>query len=113
MSKAKYYNIWIGIIERCCNPDSKSFPDYGGRGIVLHSKFVRSYKLFEKYLDSLGEREEGYSLDRIDVNRGYVEGNLRWASPKEQANNIRSNSNVSKEREIRFRKARLRLAGRR
>ena len=113
MTSRKHYSTWVGIVERCCNPECKAFPNYGGRGIVLHSSFVRSYAAFEKHLDSLGEKGEGESLDRINVNLGYVPGNLRWASADMQANNKRNNSRVGLQREIRSRKARLRLSKRR
>ncbi len=112
MATKRYYNIWLGIIARCNDPDNKSFKDYGGRGIVLHSTFIR-YSVFEKYIDDhLGDKKEGESLDRIDVNAGYVPNNLRWADAEVQNGNKRNNSNVRLQQEIRSRKAAMRMSRR-
>lgn len=44
----------------------------------------------EWVLDNLGSKPTAdHSLDRIDNNRGYEPGNLRWATREEQARNKR------------------------
>ena len=45
---------------------------------------------FYTFLEYMGERPEGTSLDRIDPNGHYIPGNMRWATYKEQANNKRN-----------------------
>ena len=40
-------------------------------------------------VDNLGYPRNGQSLDRIDNNKGYAPGNLRWADSVTQGNNKR------------------------
>lgn len=69
--------------DRCINPKNKDYKWYGGRGITFE---LTSFKTF---IDEVGVRPEGYTLDRIDSNKPYMHGNLRWATPLEQAHNRR------------------------
>jgi len=69
--------------HRCRNPKNKRYADYGGRGIEFH------FESFEEFLEELGRRPEGTSLDRINNDGHYEKGNVRWATPHEQRVNQR------------------------
>jgi hypothetical protein len=72
------YSIWHGIVQRCTNPNSKTFPDYGGRGVTICDLWRMSYA---EFIAHIGRRPTpGHSVDRIDNSRGYEPGNVRWAS---------------------------------
>ena len=77
-----------GAKQRCTNPNSIGYSNYGGRGILFEFPSLRSS--VEWVLDNLGPRLAGTSIDRIDNDRGYEPGNLRWATRIEQARNKRA-----------------------
>lgn len=88
LSGTKEYCCWENAIQRCCNKNFADFHNYGGRGISIHPEWRRS---FESFLQHIGPRPEGTSLDRIDNNGNYAPGNVRWATKKEQCRNMRKN----------------------
>lgn len=82
---SRTYSSWYAMKARCSNPNNKRYDDYAGRGIT----FCDRWESFQNFLEDMGERPEGTSLDRINVNGNYEPTNCRWADAQTQANNKR------------------------
>ena len=83
------YAAWHCIKERCLNPNTTHYHRYGGRGIKICSEWRDDFQVFYAYI---GPRPTAkHSVDRIDNDKGYEPGNVRWATKKEQARNRRDN----------------------
>lgn len=85
------YLTWVSMKRRCYSRGDPSYSNYGGRGIEVHAAWRQDYAAFARYIRAqLGERPTvKHTLDRIDNNRGYEPGNVRWASKSEQVRNTR------------------------
>lgn len=78
---------WASMIRRCTLPSQDSYPLYGGRGIKVCQRWLSS---FEAFLDDMGEKPAGMTLERKDVNGHYEPANCRWATQAEQSVNKRT-----------------------
>jgi hypothetical protein len=82
------YKAWGGIKRRCYNPSDREFHNYGGRGITVCDRWRDS---FDAFLADVGTRPSPrHSIDRIDNDRGYEPGNVRWATRETQERNKRT-----------------------
>ena len=80
------YNSWRGMNKRCYDINNDSYSYYGGRGIIVCERWKDS---FENFLEDMGQRPEGTSIDREDPNGNYEVSNCRWATHSEQMLNRR------------------------
>lgn len=87
LSQSAQYNAYKTMLNRCYNPNSIQYEDYGGRGIFVCDDWRFDYAKFYK---DMGPRPEGMSIERLNVNDGYYPANCRWATFKEQARNKRN-----------------------
>lgn len=83
---------WRAMIARCENPKSDKYKNYGARGIQVCDRWRKS---FEAFLEDMGERPVGTSIERVDNSGNYEPGNCRWATLQEQNNNKRNNRRIT------------------
>lgn len=83
------FDVWQGMVRRCHDPKSHNYAEYGGRGISVCERWRSSFWLF---VEDIGPRPDGSSIDRFPDNNGnYEPSNSRWASSQQQGRNRRTN----------------------
>jgi hypothetical protein len=89
-------NLLNAARSRCRNPKVPNYGNYGGRGIWFSDEFS-GRRGARRFLALVGQRPSRlYTLDRIDNDRGYEPGNVRWATRHVQRMNRRDMKPLAK-----------------
>lgn len=92
---SKEYNSWRAMVQRCNNPKQEKYLIYGARGISVCDRWLK----FENFYADMGDKPSPkHSIERINNEGNYEPSNCKWATPKEQMNNMRRNKNYYNER---------------
>lgn len=98
-TNTRLYGIWCGIKARCYNPKTDSYPNYGGRGITVCDEWIHNFIAFRDWAMANGYDENAEfgecTIERKDGNGNYEPSNCKWATQKEQSNNIRNNRRIT------------------
>lgn len=95
--KERLYSVWLDMKDRCGNPKTNRYANYGGRGISVCSEWKNNYLAFREWCLANGYREDirdsgrnNITIDRINVNGNYEPNNCRFITNKENCLNKRN-----------------------
>ena len=88
LTSHRFYKTWKHMVDRCNNPKIKAYKDYGGRGISVCEEWL-DIRNFVDWAEKTYPNREGYTLDRIDNDKGYSPENCRWVDKSTQVINQR------------------------
>ena len=77
------YTAWNNMKARCDNPKAISYKYCGAKGITYDIR----WHFFKNFLEDMGKRPKGLTLDRIDGTGNYSKENCRWTDRKTQSLN--------------------------
>ena len=84
----RFYSTWYGMVKRCNNLKSKDYKNYGARGITICADWL-DVRNFIAWCDVTHPKLEGYTLDRINNDKGYSPENCTWSDKTTQILNRR------------------------
>ena len=90
MSSNKLYYVYNSMINRCNNPNTPAYHNYGGRGIDVCEEWKNKFESFKKWANNNGYKE-GLTLDRINNDGNYSPKNCRFITREKQNYNRRDN----------------------
>jgi hypothetical protein len=85
------HRTYEGMIERCCYKKAKRYHRYGGRGITVCNRWARrsdkAASGFWAFVEDMGPKPEGHTLNRINNDGPYCPKNCEWANHAAQTRN--------------------------
>jgi DNA-binding Lrp family transcriptional regulator len=90
------YGSYLSMRQRCYYVEGEGYPHYGGRGIKVCDRWLEEHNGYKNFLEDMGFRPKGMTLDRIDVDGNYEPGNCRWSNYKIQRINQRRVLDIKK-----------------
>lgn len=91
LSKTPEYRVWQQLRDRCRNPSNKKFYLYGARGVTVCARWDN----FSNFLEDMGPRPRGATIERVNSDKGYCPENCKWATYTEQNRNTSRNSMIT------------------
>lgn len=85
MTGTKVFDAWVNIKQRTCNPNMRAWKRYGGRGIKVCDEWKNDFIAFFNHVGN--PPFDRAQIDRINNDGHYEPGNVRWATPKQNARN--------------------------
>jgi hypothetical protein len=92
-ARTKEYRAWTKLKHRCLSPEDRGYRNYGGRGISVAAEWAHDFGAFIAHIGPAPSAR--MSVERIDNERGYEPGNVKWATRHEQVRNTRRNIRTS------------------
>jgi hypothetical protein len=90
LARHELYDVWYGMVSRCTDESATSYSNYGARGVRVCDRWMGADGL-KNFIEDMGPRPPGLTLERKDNSAGYSPENCVWATPKQQALNRRDN----------------------
>ena len=105
--RMRLLNRLSAAISRCHTPTNRAYEHYGMRGIEVYEPWRKNKAEFLRYVQTLDGWDLPYlEMDRVDVDKGYLPGNIRFVSRSENMFNKRRVADL--EQRIRELETRLR-----
>lgn len=89
MDLERLHNIWYGMRQRCNNPQSEDYKNYGGRGIKICDEWDTAQHFIEWAIKN--GYQDNLTIDRKNVNENYSPVNCQWITIEQQQRNRRNN----------------------
>lgn len=94
LSRSTTYRSWQHCNGRCYNPKMAGYKDYGGAGITVCDRWREpAPQGFLNFLEDMGERPKGHTLNRVKGARVYSKETCEWASLSLQSFDQKLSSN--------------------